>query len=124
MNAKTRATAETASGAAKGGAAIREWIEGRSSTARGARKLANRTMAEARKQVRDTVKEARKEARRQVMRARITGARTPCGREDKGLRCLRKGRRRRGAGGLAAGYFLDPIRAGVAATWRATAPWR
>ena len=107
MNAKTRATTKTASGAAKGGAsAIRDWIAENGPATRDTRKLANRTMAEAQKQARDTVRDARKQARRRVMRARITAARARAGARTKASGASAKAVGAAGAVGLAAGYVL------------------
>lgn len=109
MDAKTRSTAKTASGAAKGGAsAIRDWIAESGPTGRDARKLANKTKTEARKQARDAVREARKQARRQVVRARITAARARSGARTTASGASAKAIGAAGAAGLAAGYFLDP----------------
>jgi osmotically-inducible protein OsmY len=87
MKLKTRATAKTVTGAAKGGAA---------------------TLGDAQQQAADAVKEARRQARRQVTRARIAAARARAGGRAKASGISTKAVGAAGAVGLAAGYFLDP----------------
>jgi osmotically-inducible protein OsmY len=87
MNLKTRATAKTVTGAAKGGAAA---------------------LGDTLQQARDVVRDARKKARRQVTRARIAAARTRAGGRAKTSGISSKAVGAAGAAGLAAGYFLDP----------------
>jgi osmotically-inducible protein OsmY len=87
MKLKTRATAKTVTGAAKGGAAA---------------------LGDAQQQATDAVKEARKQARRQVTRARIATARARAGGRAKASGISTKAVGAAGAAGLAAGYFLDP----------------
>jgi osmotically-inducible protein OsmY len=91
MNLKTRATAKTVTGAAKGGASA---------------------LGDAQEQALDAVRDARKQARRQVTRARIAAARARAGGRAK-ARAKTSGVSSKaigaaGAAGLAAGYFLDP----------------
>jgi osmotically-inducible protein OsmY len=87
MKLKTRATAKTVTGAAKGGAA---------------------TLGDAQQQAADAVREARRQARRQVTRARIAAARARAGGRAKASGIPTKAVGAAGAAGLAAGYFLDP----------------
>jgi len=87
MNLKTRATARTVTGAAKGGAAA---------------------LGDAPEQAAQAVREARKKARREVTRARITAARARAGSRAKASGISSKAVGAAGAAGLAAGYFLDP----------------
>ena len=87
MNLKTRATAKTVTGAAKGGAAA---------------------LGDAPQQALDVVRDARKKASRQVTRARIAAARTRAGSRAKASNVSSKAVGVAGAAGLAAGYFLDP----------------
>jgi osmotically-inducible protein OsmY len=109
MNVKTRTTAKTTSGAAKGGAsAIRTWVESRGPNVDDARKNANRALSDAQKQARSTVKDARKQARRQLVQARIAAARARSGSRAKAAGVSAKAVGAAGAVGLAAGYFLDP----------------
>lgn len=116
MNVMTRAKAKTGSGTAKGGAsAIRNWIEGGGSTAKGAQRRAQQqaheTIRDAAEQLRDArkqAKEARKQARRQIMRARIAAAKARARGRAKASGVSSKAIGAAGAAGLAAGYFLDP----------------
>src|SRR3954471_15698916 len=87
MNLKTRATAKTVTGAAKGGAS---------------------TLGDAPQQARDAARDARRKARRQVTRARIAAARARAGSRAKASGISSKAVGAAGAAGLAAGYFLDP----------------
>src|SRR3954471_13027221 len=87
MNLKTRATAKTVTGAAKGGAS---------------------TLGDAPQQARDAARDARRKARRQVTRARIAAARARAGARSKASGVSSKAVGAAGAAGLAAGYFLDP----------------
>ncbi len=109
MKVKTRATAKTASGAAKGGAsAIRDWIADSGSTAQEARKQANKTVADARKHAQIAIRDARKQARRQAIQARIAAAQARTRTRTKASGVSAKAVGAAGAVGLAAGYFLDP----------------
>src|SRR3954447_5414650 len=108
MKVKTRATAKTVSGAARGGAsAIRDWIDS-GSAVEDARKQASTTLTEAQRQARKTAREARSEARRRVVRARIAAAKARTGAQTKASGVSSKAVGAAGAVGLAAGYFLDP----------------
>jgi osmotically-inducible protein OsmY len=108
MKVKTRATAKTASGAAKGGAsAIRDWIDS-GFAVQDARKQASSTVNEAQRQARDSVKDVRKRTRRQIVRARIAAAQARTGARTKASGVSAKAVGAAGAAGLAAGYFLDP----------------
>jgi osmotically-inducible protein OsmY len=87
MKLKTRATAKTVTGAARGGAS---------------------TLGDASEQAVDAVREARKQARRRVTKARIAAARARAGGRAKASGVSSKAVGVAGAAGLAAGYFLDP----------------
>jgi osmotically-inducible protein OsmY len=87
MNLKTRATAKTVTGAAKGGASA---------------------LGDTPQQALDAVRDARKKARRQVTRTRIAAARARAGGRAKASGVSSKAVGAAGAAGLAAGYFLDP----------------
>jgi osmotically-inducible protein OsmY len=87
MKLKTRATAKTVTGAARGGAS---------------------TLGDAPQQARDAARDARRKARRQVTRARIAAARARAGSRAKASGISSKAVGAAGAAGLAAGYFLDP----------------
>lgn len=87
MKPKTRATAKSVTGAAKGGASA---------------------LGDTPQQALDTIRDTRKKARRQVTRARIAAARTRAGNRAKASGISSKAVGAAGAAGLAAGYFLDP----------------
>jgi osmotically-inducible protein OsmY len=109
MKLKTQATANTVSGATKGGAsAIRDWIDRSRPNAKDARKQASSTANEAQRQARRTIREARKQTRRRLTRARVAAARARAGTRAKASGASTKAVGAAGAVGLAAGYFLDP----------------
>jgi osmotically-inducible protein OsmY len=87
MNLKTRATAKTVTGAAKGGTSA---------------------LGDAPQQALDAARDARKKARQQVIRARIAAARARAGGKARASGISSKAVGAAGAAGLAAGYFLDP----------------
>jgi len=87
MNLKTRATAKTVTGAAKGGASA---------------------VGDASEQAAQAVRDARNKARREVTKARIAAARARAGSKAKTSGISSKAVGAAGAAGMAAGYFLDP----------------
>jgi osmotically-inducible protein OsmY len=87
MNLKTRATAKSVTGAAKGGAAA---------------------LGDAPEQALDVIRQTRKKAQRRVTRTRIAAARARASGRAKASNVSSKAVGVAGAAGLIAGYFLDP----------------